>query len=257
MTELLLGVDLGTGSTKAVLATHDGTVVATASRPHDMSLPRPGWAEVDAERVWWEGVVSIIRELTQAADQDPIRGVCVSGVGPCLLLCDQDIRPLRPAILYGIDTRATAEIAELTERYGYDKILERSGSALSTQAVGPKLLWVRRNEPDVWRRTARWYSTNSFVAARLTGEYILDHHTASHAIRYMASTATNGSPTGPPTLQPTWLSRAWPGLVKSSEPSTPLRPTKPDYSKALRCAPGLSMPGPKHSASASAIPATS
>jgi len=100
-------------------------------------------------------------------------------VGPCLLPCDADVRPQRPAILYGIDMRATAEIEELTERFGADALLGRGGKALSTQAVGPKILWVRRHEPEVWERTAGWYNSSSFAVARLTGEYVLDHHTAS------------------------------------------------------------------------------
>ena len=179
MSEFLLGIDMGTGSSKAVLAIPDGEVVATAVKPHGMSLPRPGWAEVDAEDVWWADTVALCRDLTDRTNGDRIAGVCVSGVGPCLLLCDENLRPVRPAILYGIDMRATAEIEELTQRFGEQQILERGGKLLSTQAVGPKLLWVRRREPAVWERAAGWYNSNSFVVARLTGEYVLDHHTAS------------------------------------------------------------------------------
>lgn len=179
MDELLLGIDIGTASSKAVLVTLDGRIVATASVPHAMSLPRPGWAEVDAESVWWADVVALSRELMTQTEGRALAGLCVSGVGPCLLLCDEDNRPLRPSILYGIDMRATAEIAELTERYGADEIIRRGGTALSTQAVGPKMLWVQRHEPDVWARSARWHNSNSFIVSRLTGEYVLDHHTAS------------------------------------------------------------------------------
>ena len=63
---------------------------------------------------------------------------------------------MRPAILYGIDTRAEKEIAELNERYGGETLLERCGSLLTTQAVGPKLLWLRRNEPEVWEKTRKF-----------------------------------------------------------------------------------------------------
>lgn len=93
--------------------------------------------------------------------------------------CDANVRPLRPAILYGVDTRAQEEIDELNRRYGADAILRRGGSALSSQAIGPKLLWLQRHEPDVWDRASRWYMASSFVVARLTGEYVLDHHSAS------------------------------------------------------------------------------
>ncbi len=179
MTRLLLGIDIGTGSSKAVLADTDGEIVATTSRPHRMALPRPGWAEMDAEEVWWGDVVALCRELVPQAKGAEIAGVAVSGLGPCLLMCDADGTPLRPAILYGIDGRATAEIAELSEHFGQDRILERGGSTLSSQAVGPKLLWVRRHEPQVWQAAGRWYGSSSFIVARLTGEYVMDHHTAS------------------------------------------------------------------------------
>jgi xylulokinase len=177
--DLLLGIDIGTGSSKGVLTTADGRILASAVRAHAMSMPGPGRAEMDADAVWWADVVSLCRELLPASGGGRVAGVCVSGVGPCLVVCDPQGRPLRPAILYGIDTRATAEIVELTERLGAGRILERSGKALSSQALGPKLAWVRRHEGDVWARTARWYGSSSYVVARLTGEYVQDHQTAS------------------------------------------------------------------------------
>jgi xylulokinase len=175
--ESVLGIDIGTSATKAVLARPDGTILQTAHRAHGTSFPQPGWAEHDAEQVWWQEARSLCTEL--AANAAGIRAICVSGVGPCLLPCDAELRPLRPAILYGIDSRATDEIAEIERRFGVETILTRSGSALSSQAVGPKLLWLQRNEPDVWAQTSGWYMPSSFVAARLTGEYALDHHSAS------------------------------------------------------------------------------
>jgi xylulokinase len=179
--EVVIGIDLGTGSSKGVLAAPDGTVLATAvrSRPGFMSMPRPNWAEVDPVGVWWRDVVSIARELVGRAGRGRIAGVCVSGVGPCLVLCDSRDEPVRPAILYGIDMRASSEIDELNDRYGEEAIIARGGTALSSQAVGPKLLWARRNEPDAWARAARWFNSNSYIVRKLTGEYVLDHHTAS------------------------------------------------------------------------------
>jgi xylulokinase len=175
---LLLGIDIGTSSSKGVLARPNGEVVATATRPHDLSLPRPGWAEHDAETVWWADFTTICAELLGSAD-GPVAAVCVSGIGPCLLPADAEGKPLRPAILYGIDTRATREIEELTERYGAERILARCGSLLTSQAVGPKLAWLRRNEPEVWAQTRYMFMASSFVVYRLTGEYVLDHHSAS------------------------------------------------------------------------------
>ena len=201
MSGLLLGVDVGTSSTKGVLARPDGEVVATAQREHGLSLPRPGWAEHDAEKVWWADFVSICKELVEKADDD-IVAVCTSGIGAALLPADENGNPLRPAILYGIDTRAEKEIKELNERYGEETLLDRCGSLLTTQAVGPKLLWLQRNEPEVWERTNKFFMANSFIAWRLTGEYVLDHHSASqcdplydvHSYRWIGEWADEVAP---------------------------------------------------------------
>jgi len=177
--ELLLGIDIGTASSKAVLVSPDGEVVAWATRLHELSLPWPGWAEHDALGVWWTDILGLCAELLAEGNGQRVAGICVSGIGPCLLAADADGAPLRPAILYGIDTRATAEIAELEERLGADEILARGGSPLTSQAVGPKLLWLARNEPEVWKRTAMLLMASSFAVHRLTGEYVLDRHSAS------------------------------------------------------------------------------
>lgn len=178
--DLLLGIDMGTGSTKGVLVDASGSVLATETIAHGMDLPRPGWAEVDAEGLWWREVCDVSRALTASVPRGAkISAMCVSGVGPCLVLCDADLNPLRPAILYGIDTRAATEIELLTEELGADAILDQAGTTLSSQAVGPKLEWVYRHEPEVFAKAAGWYGSNSYISAKLTGEYVMDHHTAS------------------------------------------------------------------------------
>lgn len=176
--ELLLGIDIGTSSSKGVLVTGDGEIVARASRAHGVSQPHPGWVEHDAETVWWQDFLSICRELVAAADR-PLGGLAVSGIGPVLLAADADGTPLRPAILYGVDTRAEREIAELTDELGAEAILARAGTALSSQAVGPKWRWLARHEPEVFERTALFLMCSSYLVHRLTGEYVLDHHSAS------------------------------------------------------------------------------
>lgn len=176
--ELLLGVDIGTSGTSGVLAKPDGEVVATAEKDHAVSLPRPGWVEHDAEEDWWDGFVSVCSELLGQTDGE-IVALGVSGIGPCLLAAGEGGRPLRPGILYGVDTRATEEVEELTERYGDEKIMEVCGNPLTAQSVGPKILWLRHNEPDIWRETRHLLMAHTFVAHRLTGEYVLDHPSAS------------------------------------------------------------------------------
>ncbi|OZM72195.1 sugar kinase [Amycolatopsis antarctica] len=177
--ELLLGIDIGTSSSKGVLVGPDGTIRARADRPHDTSYPHPGWVEHDTETVWWQDFLALSRELTAAADGAPIAGLAVSGIGPVLLPADGDGNPLRPAILYGVDTRAGREIDELTAELGAERILERGGTPLSSQAVGPKWRWLARHEPEVFERTELFLMASSYLVHRLTGEYVLDHHSAS------------------------------------------------------------------------------
>jgi xylulokinase len=171
-----LGVDIGTSSSKGVLVDDSGHVLASAVREHEVSRPCPGHVEMDAE-VWWAEFRSLASELTAGAT---VTGVGVSGMGPCVLLTDADNQPLRPAILYGVDTRATAQIGSLTaELGGADAILERCGSVLSSQAVGPKLRWVAEHEPELWGRARRLFMPASWLVHRLTGAYTLDFHSAS------------------------------------------------------------------------------
>ncbi len=178
--DLLMGVDIGTSYSKGVTSTLDGTIVARASRAHDVSMPQPGWAEHDADAVWWADLCAISSELAATVGADRVRALAVSGLGPAFVPLDEQDRPLRPAILYGIDTRASAEIGELTERYGELAIVERCGARLTSQSVGPKALWVRRHEPEIWARTKRFGMVASYLVLRLTGEYVLDHQSASH-----------------------------------------------------------------------------
>ena len=178
MSEVLLGVDVGSSGTKGVLVRPDGRVQAEAVRPHDMSHPRPGWAEQEPDHDWWDGLVAVCRELLARGLGD-VAAVGVSGLGPCVVAADAVGRPLRPAILYGIDARASREIAELTERFGAGEILARCGSPLTSQSAGPKLAWLARHEPTVWAATRRFFTAGSWLVHRLTGEYVLDHHSAS------------------------------------------------------------------------------
>ena len=181
MPDVLLGVDIGTSSTKGVITHADGTVLATAERTHKTEFPRPGFVEHDPEGMWWKDFSEITKELLPQAD-GPVVGVSVSGIGATTLPADANGEPLRHAILYGIDTRAGTEIDELIARYGADTIVERSLSRISHQSIGPKLMWLQRHEPQVWKGTKQLLMANSFVVERLTGEYTLDSISASFCI---------------------------------------------------------------------------
>ncbi|AKU16515.1 FGGY-family carbohydrate kinase [Luteipulveratus mongoliensis] len=173
----VLGVDIGTSSSKGVLVGMDGRVLRSAQREHPVQRPRAGWVEMDGE-VWWDEFVSIARELVDD-DAPPVVAVGVSGMGPCVLLADEHDVPVRPAILYGVDTRAGAQIERLDRELGSAEIMRRCGSALSSQAAGAKVAWVAETEPDAYARARRLYMPSSWLARHLTGAYVLDHHSAS------------------------------------------------------------------------------
>lgn len=178
MNELLLGLDIGTASSKAVIATPAGEIVARATREHETAYPRPGWVEHDAEQIWWADLVALCGSIVPGY-ADRIAAVGISGIGPCVVPCDEHDAPLRPAILYGVDTRAWREVDAITQELGADAIKRRGGSSLSSQALGPKLRWLANEEPEVYARTRRWHMASSFAVARLTGRWVLDHHSAS------------------------------------------------------------------------------
>ncbi|UED87741.1 FGGY-family carbohydrate kinase [Streptomyces profundus] len=180
---LLLGIDIGTSGSKGVLLRPDGTLVAQAVTEHRTSTPRPGWVEHDAEAVWWRDFRTLVAQLrAQAPPDESIAAVGVSGIGPCLLPTEADGSPLRPAILYGVDTRAGEQIERQRDRFGTAEVLERCGSPLTSQAVGPKLAWLRDAEPEVYARARRWFMASSHLVYRLTGAYVLDHHSASQCV---------------------------------------------------------------------------
>lgn len=173
-----IGVDIGTSSSKGVLVDRAGAVLATHIVAHEVRRPQPGWVEMDAV-VWWQEFIEICRALIAAAPGATVTAVGVSGMGPCVLLADDDDAPVRPAILYGVDTRAGEQIAELTAELGADAIVEIGGSELTSQAAGPKIAWIAAVEPNRYARARRLYMPASYLVRKLTGAYVLDHQSAS------------------------------------------------------------------------------
>ena len=178
--DLLLGVDIGTYESKGVLVTPSGKAIASFAVPHKMLFPHAGWAEHDPEKTWWGDFTTIVAELlkTEGVTNSDIKGIAISAIGPCVCPVDADFNPIRMGILYGVDTRAVTEIAELNERWGAETLFKETANPISTQATGPKLMWLKKHEPENFEK-ARWFlSAHSFVVARLTGRAVVDHFTA-------------------------------------------------------------------------------
>jgi xylulokinase len=177
-----LGIDIGTFESKGVLVDSEGGIVASAAKPHKMFVPRPGFAEHRAREDWWDDFTFISRKLLadSKVPASQVEAVGASAIGPCMLPVDAEGEPLMNAVLYGVDTRAAQEVSELTEAIGEDKLLDRCGNALTSQSVGPKILWLKRNRPEIHARTHKILTSTSFLVHRLTGNFVIDHYTAAN-----------------------------------------------------------------------------
>jgi len=172
----LLGVDIGTYSAKGVIVHRDGTVKATRAVDYAVSFPRPGWAEHDADAIWWSSLVRIVRHLLAVSGvaADDIAAVGCSAIGITMLPVDANGRPLRPSVLYGIDTRAVREIAALNAALASEAPPGRPSTVLSVNSIGPKIRWFRDHEPELFARTHKVLTASSYLAFKLTGAYAVD-----------------------------------------------------------------------------------
>ncbi|XID90751.1 FGGY-family carbohydrate kinase [Paenibacillaceae bacterium WGS1546] len=178
--EVLLGIDIGTYSVKATAIAADGVLLDTVSLRHEVSIPKPGYAEQHPEQVWWHGLESAVRQLVSRGRFSPerVRALGVSTLSPCVAPVDDAGRAVRPAILYGVDVRAGRQIDRLNEELGDAFVLERYGQYLSSQTAGPKIMWLRDEEPSVFRASRRFVPASTYLVHRLTGKWTIDAYIA-------------------------------------------------------------------------------
>lgn len=171
-----MGIDTGTNSSKGVLMDGAGTVIAQHTTSHEMTNPKPNHYEHDAEKDWWGDFCAISRALIEKSGVDPrdIKAVGSSALGADCLAVDENCKPLRKAILYGIDARATREMEQLTRLYGEEQIRRWYGRPLCSSDVMPKILWIKNNEPDVYAKTHKFITGSTYITAKLTGNYVVD-----------------------------------------------------------------------------------
>lgn len=182
-----LGVDIGSYETKGVLVSITGKIIASFSTGHTISFPKPGWAEHDADKVWWYDFLLVTKKLLSVSgiSAENVKSVCVSGIGQCVLPIDVNGKPLSPAILYGIDTRCSRECDEIRQMFGAKKITEICGTGVDTQAAGPRILWYRNKMPEVYEKADCYMNSNSYIVYKLTGEKVIDVYSASDSIPFI------------------------------------------------------------------------
>lgn len=178
--DVALGIDLGTTAVKVGLfEAHCGRPVAVSSQEYTLSTPRPGWAELDPD-TYWNSLVRGTRDvLAHLGDAQRVVAIGLSSQGQTFVMLDAQGRPLRPAIVW-LDTRAGTELAELREALPPGEFYRRTGCALASVVdSAPKVLWVKRNEPDVFASARRVLVLPSYIAWRLTGNAVADPGDAS------------------------------------------------------------------------------
>jgi xylulokinase len=172
---LLLGLDIGTTSTIGILIDDRGGTVAVESRPVTFHSDHANWAEEDTEE-WWRNVGEICRALIARAGED-IAAVGVTGMLPAVILLDATGRPLRRSIQQN-DARATAELDEYRAAMEETYFLSLTGTGYSQQLVGPKLMWLRTHEPEVFAQAKDVLGASDYITWRLTGSLQVEHNWA-------------------------------------------------------------------------------
>ncbi len=181
---LVLGIDVSTTATKAILVDPAGTVVGIGTAAYEVQSPRPLWSEQDPA-AWWAAARQAIGAVlsstgTAAAD---VEAVGLSGQMHGAVLLDAAGRSLRPAILWN-DQRTAAECDEMRAAVGAERLIEITGNDALPGFTAPKLLWVRRHEPATWARLAHVLLPKDELRRRLTGEYAMDKADGSGTILF-------------------------------------------------------------------------
>jgi xylulokinase len=175
---VLVGVDVGTTGVKALAIDPYGRVIAKAERSYPLSTPHAGWAEQDPAD-WWRASEAALGELGVRG----VAGIGLSGQMHGLVALDEGEQVLRPAILWN-DQRTAAECDEIEERVGLERLISLTGNRALTGFTAPKLLWLRRHEPEAFARIAHVLLPKDYVRLQLTGERAIDVADASGTLLF-------------------------------------------------------------------------
>ena len=176
---LLLGIDIGTSGSKALLIDAAGQVLATATEGYPMATPRPLWAEQDPAD-WWAATVAAVRRVlaTEGVRAQQVVGVGLTGQMHGLVLLDGEGCVLRPCIMWN-DQRTGPQCAAITAQVGAARLLELIANPVLPGFTAPKIVWVREHEPDVYGRIAQVLLPKDYVRYRMTGVYATEVSDAS------------------------------------------------------------------------------
>ena len=235
VTATMLGIDVGTGGTRALLIDRTGRVLGTATANHKpFSSPKTGWAEQDAQD-WWRACGEAIRRSLSTSQIPASEIACVgfSGQMHGAVLLDSAGTPLRPSLIW-CDQRTAEEAAQLTESIGADRLIAWTCNPALTNFTLTKLLWVRKHEPHIFAKFKTLQLPKDYVRFRLTGEYAMDMADASGTLlldvanRRWSSEMAKASGIGPSVLPQLFESCEVCGVVsKAGAEATGLRAGTP------------------------------
>jgi sugar (pentulose or hexulose) kinase len=186
--EVVLAVDVGTGGARVMAYALDGTLLRSGAAEYPTYHDRPAWAEQDPE-AWGTATLTALSAVARQLDRrQAIRAIGLTGQCPTIAPFDREGRPLRRGIIYQ-DNRAAREAREWTERLGgREAVHRRTGQDPETFYIGPKILWVRRHEPEVFDRAEVWLQPRDYVARQLTGTCATDWSQAGCTLLFDAAT---------------------------------------------------------------------
>ncbi len=176
----VVGVDIGTQSTKALLMDAGGAIVSSHSHAYAPDTPRPLWAEQDAA-VWLDAVAICIAQcVAKAGDPADVAGICISSLyGGSGIPVDADMQPLHPCLIW-MDRRADAQVERVRRTVDLERLYDITGNGIDSYYGFTKMLWLRDERPDVWRRTRYLLPPNAYVIHALTGALAVDHSAAGN-----------------------------------------------------------------------------
>ena len=177
MLNLYIGVDLGTSAVKLLLVNETGEILRTVTKEYPLRFPRPGWSEQDPAD-WWRAVQHGILQLTEHEDKSAIRGIGCGGQMHGLVALDENDAVIRPAILWN-DGRTAEETEWLNTAIGKKKLSELTANIAFAGFTAPKLLWMKKHEPDNFARIRKIMLPKDYINYRLTGVHACDYSDAS------------------------------------------------------------------------------
>ncbi|CAN5745907.1 xylulokinase [soil metagenome] len=171
---LLIGIDIGTTSTKAVVFDRQGHILAQASQEYPTHYPQPNWAEQDPDD-WWRATCVVLQKIFAEAnfDAQAVAGIGISCQAPSMVAVDQRGRPLHPALIW-MDRRSEAQCQWLHEQVGEANISRINGGRIDPFYLAPKLLWYKANAPELYQQTHQILQANGYVVHKLCNQFSMD-----------------------------------------------------------------------------------